>query len=132
MRSQVFIAMFPSRGRRSGGISKMKSEGAPGTKREASQPTSSIEPPTATMISAKPAREMKLARPRITPSCAEHGTPRASSSVTMKRSLRLSRMRAVIVAIVSQPRPSTIGRIALPLRPISRKRRLDMIASRGR
>ena len=58
MRSQVFIAMFPSRGRRSGGISKMKSDGAPGTKREASQPTSSIEPPTAAMISAKPPREM--------------------------------------------------------------------------
>ena len=41
-------------------------------------------------------------------------------------------MRAVSVAIVSQPKPSTIGRTAFPLRPIERSIRLDITASRGR
>jgi hypothetical protein len=37
----------------------------------------------------------------------------------------------VIVAIVSHPRPSTIGSTALPLSPIDRNRRSLKIASRG-
>ena len=69
---------------------------------------------------------------RITPSCAEHGTPRASSSVASTRSFFVGRMRVVSVAIVSQPRPSTIGSTALPFRPISRKTRSLITASRGR
>ena len=69
---------------------------------------------------------------KMTLSCDEHGMPSASSSVTSMRSLRVSMMRAVSVAIVSQPRPSTIGRTALPFSPMPRSTRLDMTASRGR
>jgi hypothetical protein len=69
---------------------------------------------------------------RITPSCAEHGTPSASSSIASRRSLRVGRMRVVSVAIVSQPRPSTIGSTALPFRPIRRNTRSVITASRGR
>ena len=80
----------------------------------------------------KPAVETCIVSPRMAPSWAEQGTPRARRMVTMRRSFLVSRIRAVIVAMVSQPRPRTIGRIALPLRPMIRKRRLDMMASRGR
>ena len=69
---------------------------------------------------------------RITPSCAEHGTPSASSSIASSRSLRVGRIRVVSVAIVSQPRPSTIGSTALPFSPISRNTRSLITASRGR
>ena len=57
--------------------------------------------------------------PRMTPSWAEQGTPKASSSVTRIRSLRVSMMRAVRVAMVSQPRPRINGRTAL--RDIARR-----------
>ena len=67
-----------------------------------------------------------------TVSCAEHGTPRARSRITIRRSLGVSRIRVVIVAIVSQPRPSTIGSTALPFNPIFLKTRSTMTASRGR
>ena len=59
--------------------------------------------------------------PSITPSCAEQGTPSASSSVTWMRSLRLSRMRVAIVAIVSQPSPRIMGSTALPFNPMTPK-----------
>ncbi len=52
--------------------------------------------------------------------------------MTSMRSLRVSMMRAVRVAIVSQPSPSTIGSTALPLSPMERSRRLLMTARRGR
>ena len=67
----------------------------------------------------------------IVASCAEHGTPRASSVIAMSRSFGVPRMRVVIVAIVSQPSPSTIGRTALPLSPIERNSRSLKIARRG-
>ena len=52
--------------------------------------------------------------------------------VVTTRSFRVSRMRVLIVAMVSQPRPRIIGSTALPLSPIRRKTRLTMIAIRGR
>ena len=68
----------------------------------------------------------------MTVSCAEHGTPSASSRITISRSLGVSRIRVVSVAIVSQPSPSTIGSTALPFRPIDLKMRLTITARRGR
>ena len=68
----------------------------------------------------------------ITPSCAEQGTPRARRSVTIAASFFVSRMRVVSVAIVSQPRPRTIGSTALPLRPMRRNERFSITARRGR
>ncbi len=50
----------------------------------------------------------------------------------MSRSLGVSRMRVVSVAIVSQPSPSTIGSTAFPFKPIDLKMRLTITASRGR
>ena len=50
----------------------------------------------------------------------------------MTRSFRVSMMRAVIVAIVSQPSPSTIGRTALPFSPIRLNTLFSMTARRGR
>ena len=67
----------------------------------------------------------------IVASCAEQGTPSASSRIAISRSFGVPRIRVVIVAIVSQPRPSTIGSTALPFRPIARNRRSLKIASRG-
>ena len=68
----------------------------------------------------------------ITPNCAEHGMPRARRIVTITRSFFVSRTRVVSVAIVSQPRPRTIGNTALPFKPIRRKTRCSITASRGR
>lgn len=48
--------------------------------------------------------------PRTTPSCAEQGTARASKKVVMSRSRGLERMRVVSVAMVTQPKPSTMGK----------------------
>ena len=67
----------------------------------------------------------------IVASCAEHGTPSASSRIAISRSFGVARIRVVIVAIVSQPRPSTIGRTALPFSPIARKMRSLKMARRG-
>ncbi len=49
----------------------------------------------------------------------------------MRRSFGVARILVVMVAIVSQPRPSTIGSTALPFRPMARKIRSLKIASRG-
>jgi hypothetical protein len=69
--------------------------------------------------------------PRIVASWAEHGMPSASSSTAISRSFGVPRMRVVIVAMVSQPRPSTMGRTAFPFSPIARKMRSLKIARRG-
>ena len=50
----------------------------------------------------------------------------------MTRSLRVSMIRAVIVAMVSQPSPSTMGRTALPFSPIRLKTLFTITARRGR
>ena len=78
------------------------------------------------------AKESPWSMAKMTAICALHGTPRASSSVTITRSLRVSMIRAVMVAMVSQPRPSTIGSTALPFSPMARKARLTITARRGR
>ena len=44
----------------------------------------------------------------------------------------VSSTRVVSVAMVSQPRPRTIGRTALPFRPMRRKIRCSITARRGR
>ena len=62
--------------------------------------------------------------PITTPSWAEQGTASASSRVTSRRSRRLSRTRVVMVAMVTQPSPSTMGRTALPFKPEALNRRL--------
>ena len=46
------------------------------------------------------------------PNCAEQGTDKVSSNERINFSRFVSRMRVVTVAMVSQPRPSTIGRTA--------------------
>ena len=69
---------------------------------------------------------------RITPSWAEHGIARASSSVAMIRSRTVSRVLVTMVAMVSQPNPSTMGITALPVRPILLKRRSTRSARRGK
>ncbi len=126
------MAMFDSFGVRTGGISRMKSPASPGMTFAASQPTRKIVarvmPPQITAAVTPSGASMAM----MTPSCAEHGTPRARSSVTMAAALRLSRIRVVSVAIVSQPRPSTIGSTALPFSPMRRKVRSSITASRGR
>ena len=48
------------------------------------------------------------------------------------RSFRVGRMRVVRVAMVSQPRPRTMGSTALPLRPMTLNTRSVMTARRGR
>ena len=67
-----------------------------------------------------------------TPSCAEQGTASARSIVVTMRSLRVSRMRVVIVAMVAQPSPRSIGSTAFPFSPMIRKTRFTMIARRGK
>ncbi len=57
--------------------------------------------------------------------------PSASSSTAISRSFGVPRMRVVIVAIVSHPRPSTIGSTAFPFRPMVRKIRSLKMARRG-
>ena len=69
---------------------------------------------------------------KMTAICARHGTPSARRSVTITRSFRVSMIRAVMVAMVSQPRPSTIGSTALPFSPIRLKTLFTITASRGR
>ena len=71
-------------------------------------------------------------RPRITPIWAEQGIARASRIVAMTRSRRVSSVRVTIVAIVSQPKPRTIGITARPFRPIFLNTRSISIARRGR
>ena len=96
----------------------MKSLPRPGKTRAARRPTRNI---TASMTPAQIANaqaESPASIARTTESWAEQGTPNASSRITIKRSLGVSRIRVVSVAMVSQPRPSTIGRTALPLSPI--------------
>ena len=67
----------------------------------------------------------------IVASCAEHGMPSASSRMAINRSFGVPRILVVIVAMVSQPRPSTIGSTAFPFSPITRKMRSQKIARRG-
>ncbi len=105
---------------------------SPGSTRAATQPTPSSVPRTTASHTRVAACDVRCMSAKITLSCDEHGMPSASSSVTSIRSLRVSMMRAVSVAIVSHPRPSTIGSTALPLSPMPRRIRLDMTARRGR
>ena len=56
----------------------------------------------------------------------------AKKVVVTSRSLRVSRMRVVMVAMVSQPSPRIMGSTALPFRPITLKMRLTRIDMRGR
>ncbi len=62
---------------------------------------------------------------RSTPSWAEQGTARARSMVVTTRSLRVSRMRVVMVAMVSQPRPRIMGSTALPFESHEAERAVD-------
>ena len=109
----------------------MNSERSPFSTRAASQPTRNIWPSTTAKSVVSAASETPPRIPRMVASCAEHGMPSASSRIAMRRSFGVPRMRVVIVAIVSQPRPSTIGSTALPFSPITRKMRSQKIASRG-
>ena len=68
----------------------------------------------------------------MTPSWALQGIARASSTVAMTRSRIVSRVRVTMVAMVSQPKPSTIGMTARPLRPMCLKMRSTSIARRGK
>ena len=70
--------------------------------------------------------------PSTTPSCAEQGIASAIRNVAISRSRRVARMRVVSVAIVTQPRPSTIGSTARPFMPIAAKPRLASTDSRAK
>ena len=71
----------------------------------------------------------------ITPSCAEQGIARESSKVAMTRSRLVSNVRVVIVAMVSQPKPNTIGMTARPLKtnflecPVDQHRKAWQVAA---
>ena len=115
-----------------GGISRKNSALSPGITLDARNPARS------TVANTLPAHinvalpEIGASIPRITPSCAEQGTARARRKVVIILSLLVSRILVVIVAIVSHPRPSTIGKTALPFRPITLNILLAMIASLGK
>src|SRR3972149_3791206 len=132
MRAIVLIARFPNCGNRIGGISRIKSEDSPGMTLDARYPTRRITPtmiPTHATVAAGPISE---SIPRMTPSWAEQGMPRARRSVTITRSFRVSRIRVVSVAMVSHPSPRIMGSTAFPLQPIFLKIRSTMTARRGR
>ena len=66
------------------------------------------------------------------PICAEQGMAKAMRAMTMIFSLRDCRLRAVIVAMVLQPKPSTSGMTALPVMPIFSDTRRVRMARLGR
>ena len=78
------------------------------------------------------AKDSPWSMAKITAIWALQGTPSASSRVTITRSFRVSMIRAVMVAMVSQPRPSTMGSTAFPFSPIHLKTRFTITARRGR
>ena len=110
----------------------MKSEPRPGSTLAASHPTRKSTARTVARNHAAAAGPTPASIARMTASCALQGTPRARSKVTITRSLRVSMIRAVMVAMVSQPRPRTIGRTALPFSPMRLKRVFTTTARRGR
>ena len=128
----VFTSILESFGTLMGGISSKKSEASPETIFDARKPTMSITKTTTLPHHSVAMKDNSPSIPSMTPSWAEHGTPRANRSVTIILSFLLSNILAVIVAIVSQPSPRTIGSTALPLRPISLNILSTIIASLGR
>ena len=68
----------------------------------------------------------------MTPSCAEQGIARASRKVVITLSRLVSWVLVTIVAMVSQPNPSTSGITARPFRPITLNTRSMSIDRRGR
>ena len=91
--------------------------------RAAIQPTPSRTASTTANQISVAENDTPASIPITTPSWAEQGMARASRRIANKRSRRVSKMRVVTVAIVTQPSPSTIGRTALPFNPIMRNRR---------
>ena len=130
-RRRVLVSRLPRRGQRIGGSSRMNSERSPGRTRAASQPTRNICDSTTANSVISAANEMPPRMPMMVASCAEQGIPSASSRMAISRSFGVPRILVVIVAMVSQPRPRTIGRTALPFSPITRKMRSQKIARRG-
>ena len=110
----------------------MKSDVSPGTTLEARYATKKITNVTKPPHQRAALRDTAPNIPSITPNCAEHGTPRARRSVTIMRSFFVSRIRVVIVAMVSHPSPRIIGNTALPLSPIILNILSTIIARRGR
>src|SRR3989338_6756411 len=131
-RPGVWMSTLDSFGRRSGGSSYRNGLPSPGSRREAACPTMSTTSSTTPIQRPNAAGGWPESIAAMTPNCAEHGMPRANSNVVMIRSRRLSRMRVVMVAIVSQPSPSTRGRTALPFKPTNRQKRLAITASLGK
>ena len=69
----------------------------------------------------------------MTPSWAEQGMAKAMSAVAMRRSRSLPRMRVVIVAIVTQPKPEDDGDDGAPVEADGRHERgRTSAAMRGR
>ena len=97
--------MFRICGQRSGGSSMMNSDRSPGSARAARNPTMNIWRSTTPNSVISAANEMPPRMPRMVASWAEHGTPSASRSTAISRSLGVPSTRVVIVAIVSQPEP---------------------------
>ena len=115
-----------------GGISRIKSDDLPYTIFEEKKPTIKIiNIIVKTQINVAVTEIVDVA-PNITPSWAEHGTANAKSNVTIILSFLDGNILVVIVAIVSQPKPRIIGRIALPFNPITLNTLFTMIASLGR
>jgi len=111
-RAAVFERTFDSCGSASA-AARHEVAALAGRTRAASQPTAIITNATDPAHTSAALNGTTASIARITPSCAEHGTPRARSSVASTRSFFVGRMRVVSVAIVSQPRPRTIGSTAL-------------------
>jgi len=131
-RAIVFISTFENWGKRRGGSSTSSCVRSPGTRRAASQPTTSMTRKTTPPHTSTALKETPASIPITTPSCAEQGTASASSKVTSRRSRLDSRVRVVRVAMVTHPNPSTIGRTALPFNPSALNKRLERAARRGK
>ena len=128
----VLRAIFEIFGALSGGSSSMKSLVGPLIKTDMILPTAMNSRNMIPAMSRTARRESAAARASMTPSCAEQGTASARSATTMIRSFFVSSIRLARVAIVTHPKPSTIGSVALPLTPTKRKALFVRTVRRGK
>lgn len=124
--------MLRTRCRRSRGSSKTNGADSPGRTFAANRPTRRISAPAVPTTPTSTQGEIATPIASRTAIWAEQGTAKANNSVAITRWRPVSSVRVVTVAMVSQPRPRTIGSPAWPLRPILRIRRWAVTASRAR
>ena len=78
------------------------------------------------------ANEYEPKTPKTTPNCPAQGMLSVNKNVAIKRSRGVVKIRVVSVAIVTQPKPKTIGKTARPFKPIAEKTRLVITDKRGK